>query len=52
MDHNSGIVGTHRLVVRKLAAHEDAGVDALEQYRAVVGEIGAVLSTTWTRPRS
>ena len=45
-----GPAPTHGWWRVKLAAREDAVVDALEQYRAVVGEIGAALATAPIRP--
>jgi hypothetical protein len=45
-----GPAPTHGWWRVKLAAREDAVADALEQYRAVVGEIGAALATAPIRP--
>ena len=45
-----GPAPTHGWWRVKLAAHEDAVEDALAQYRAVVGEIGAALATASIRP--
>jgi hypothetical protein len=45
-----GPAPTHGWWRVKLAAREDAVADALEQYRAVVGEIGTALATASIRP--
>jgi hypothetical protein len=45
-----GPAPTHGWWRVKLTAHEDAVADALEQYHAVVTEIGAALAPTRMRP--
>jgi hypothetical protein len=45
-----GPAPTHGWWRVKLAAREDAVADALAQYRAVVGEIGATLTAASIRP--
>ena len=45
-----GPAPTHGWWRVKLTAREDAVADALEQYRAVVGEIGTALATASIRP--
>jgi len=45
-----GPAPTHGWWRVKLTAREDAVADALERYRAVVGEIGTALATASIRP--
>ena len=45
-----GPAPTHGWWRVKLAAHEDAVTDALEQYHAAVGEVGTALATIGVRP--